>query len=434
MSAAVDLERAGKTCAIIEANNYLGGRVRTHSTSKVDLGASWCSGTVQQSVYDLCQKHSIALSVTDIEYGSLYTSTGRLSPSRMKELRETKSRVEASVERRSAALRAQSDVEAHSRVSYGELLDAAFKEEALTPETEREVRELFRSGLETLYACQLNTLSGLHFHEPPCEGKELVFPEGFTQVVDVLRKELSTTEVHTSTPVTQVQWAERFEEGCRVTTKDGKVWQGKAVIVTFSLGCLKASVDGAGDAPVFSPPLSPGKCSAIRGLGYGTLNKAWVSLSSDPCPSDPESVCMEYIPSPTLPLPAVFPFLLKQRRVGGQVTIVGLIAGELACSPSADTLVTSFKEQLKGMYGDSLPEVVDQGVVQWDKDPFFRGSYSYQTLGSHPSLRVTLREPCGSLFFGGEATQSVGMGYTHGGIDSGRRAASEVLQALGTPH
>jgi monoamine oxidase len=63
----------------------------------------------------------------------------------------------------------------------------------------------------------------------------------------------------------------------------------------------------------------------------------------------------------------------------------------------------------------------------WGTDPWARTGYSYVPAGGR-GLRATLAEPLGSLSFAGEATHVVRPGTVHGAIESGDRAAAEVLR------
>lgn len=84
----------------------------------------------------------------------------------------------------------------------------------------------------------------------------------------------------------------------------------------------------------------------------------------------------------------------------------------------------------------------------WALDPLFRGSYSYIAAGSSPADIKELARPlasCGSggdgrggegeprVFFAGEATHPTFFSTTHGGFESGRRAAEEVLACRSSP-
>ncbi len=70
----------------------------------------------------------------------------------------------------------------------------------------------------------------------------------------------------------------------------------------------------------------------------------------------------------------------------------------------------------------------------WPDDPWSHGSYA--TWGPGDATRywgsVGLAE--GGVHFAGEHTSMVSQGYLNGAVESGERAATEVLDALGLPH
>src|SRR5690606_25003612 len=69
--------------------------------------------------------------------------------------------------------------------------------------------------------------------------------------------------------------------------------------------------------------------------------------------------------------------------------------------------------------------------VDWPHDPFSLGGYSYIPVGgleAQPALGAAVEE---TLFFAGEATAPIGhMATVHGAIESGWRAASELLRSI----
>lgn len=68
----------------------------------------------------------------------------------------------------------------------------------------------------------------------------------------------------------------------------------------------------------------------------------------------------------------------------------------------------------------------------WSVDPFARGAYSYPLVGGAGASKVLSRPVLNSLFFAGEATEpEESSGTVHGAIRSGRRAARQVLGAIG---
>jgi monoamine oxidase len=64
----------------------------------------------------------------------------------------------------------------------------------------------------------------------------------------------------------------------------------------------------------------------------------------------------------------------------------------------------------------------------WRADPFSRGAYSYVGVGALTAQKTLAMPAEGTLFFGGEATDSDQAGTVAGAIASGRRAAHELLR------
>ncbi|MGH2522766.1 MAG: flavin monoamine oxidase family protein, partial [Anaerolineales bacterium] len=66
----------------------------------------------------------------------------------------------------------------------------------------------------------------------------------------------------------------------------------------------------------------------------------------------------------------------------------------------------------------------------WTGDPWTRGSYSYWKVGQYTQFAGVEREPEGNCFFAGEHTSIDFQGYLNGAVETGQRAADEVLDSL----
>ena len=76
-------------------------------------------------------------------------------------------------------------------------------------------------------------------------------------------------------------------------------------------------------------------------------------------------------------------------------------------------------------------EFVRGALMDWPNEPWILGGYSYTPVGAG-AAREELAEPLSTLFFAGEATSINGhVGTVHGAIESGWRAAAEVLSSAG---
>ena len=69
----------------------------------------------------------------------------------------------------------------------------------------------------------------------------------------------------------------------------------------------------------------------------------------------------------------------------------------------------------------------------WVQDPWVRGSYAAFLPGQLTSFWGATGQRQGSVHLAGEQTSTYSQGFLNGGVESGSRAAAEVLAALGLP-
>ena len=67
----------------------------------------------------------------------------------------------------------------------------------------------------------------------------------------------------------------------------------------------------------------------------------------------------------------------------------------------------------------------------WDRNPWSLGSYALIKTGQYTSFYGVEGEPSGHVHFAGEHTSIESQGYLNGAVESGQRAAGEVLASLG---
>lgn len=209
-------------------------------------------------------------------------------------------------------------------------------------------------------------------------------------------------------------------------------FEARAVIVTLPLGVLQAE-PGDDAAVSFSPELRE-KHSALEGLVMGSVLKVALRFK-DPFWTRLDGGRYRK---------AGFFF-----RVGGhfptfwsalpenQTTLNGWYGGPgsaLLSNESAAVIIGAAVDSLQTIFGGavSIRDELDKGrVCNWQRDPFFRGGYSYVALGGD-GARTVLAKPLGDkLFFAGEATDDRGEACTvAGALASGERAAREVAASL----
>ena len=114
----------------------------------------------------------------------------------------------------------------------------------------------------------------------------------------------------------------------------------------------------------------------------------------------------------------------------GRAGILSLLAGG---SASDETAALIERDGVSGLIrsldwlGSSKAELLGWRQARWESDPWSRGGYAVFDSAFKPALRGLLAQPCGRLFFAGEHTSTIWQGYMNGAVESGHRAAAEVL-------
>ena len=90
-----------------------------------------------------------------------------------------------------------------------------------------------------------------------------------------------------------------------------------------------------------------------------------------------------------------------------------------------------FLNQLEPVLPGIAPEWNRRAVLNyWTGYPWTLGSYSYFKVGQDTKIAGVAGEPEGNCFFAGEQTSLDSQGFLNGGVESGERAAKEILFAL----
>ena len=230
--------------------------------------------------------------------------------------------------------------------------------------------------------------------------------------------------------VERVRWGGALVsvEGRNLASGESVVCAARQAVVTVPLGVLRAG------SIVFDPELSAEKRHAIRAVGFGRALSVAVRLRGSNLARRLGRFILLWGGSAST-------FLRPSYDAGGpdEVLVAFTVGSEAArrAALSDREVVEETLNELRTTIGDaaSLGSCDAWTISRWATDPFLMGAYSFPAPGSHPSDRRALAAPEGGrLFFAGEATHFGGEPATvHGAIETGRRAADELLGSRGTP-
>jgi monoamine oxidase len=251
--------------------------------------------------------------------------------------------------------------------------------------------------------------------EPPETRRHFRLIDGYSDLVSRAAAGLSIT---VERPVTSVRWDDRSAEVCA----GDRVERVDRVIVTVPLGVLRR-----GDIE-FIPELPEPKRNAIHKLNTGHISKVILRFDHVYWPPN-----MTFL---WTPLSTQVWWRPGQGQPDESPVLTAFFGGQAAAdleSASEAEVVAEAARQLGDILRQPLSgHVLDGRYIAWGREPHIWMGYS-SAPPNGDGLRDALAAPAGALYFAGEATNASHPATVHGAIESGTRAAAEVLDSLNAP-
>jgi monoamine oxidase len=324
----------------------------------------------------------------------------------------------------------------------GEVKDQSFKEFLKSKNMPARDKAIASRYVEGFDAAQLDKV-GIHGLTEENEAKHLIegerafrLPGGYDSVANVLMNEARShgAEFRLNTPVTELRWSSNKVEALCETTRDAPLTAHKALI-TIPLAVLKLEHEQGSIR--FVPALPQWKLDAIRSLEMGAAlrivlrftHRFWEDLEI-PGAEREDLKQLGFIHYPDASLPTWWTLL------GSEPILVGWAGG-----PTAQRLLSLSDAEIESRALESLSLIfgVNKNVLRtfvaqsyfhnWHTDPLSRGAYSYVPVNGMEHQLNLAKQVDDTLFFAGEATSLGHFGTVHGAIQSGMRAAREILTA-----
>jgi len=410
LGAARELTRQGHEVVVLEARDRRGGRIWTSNTwpdIALDFGASWIHGVEGNPITELADEIKARRIITYYARAATFHSTGRPLTKAETVQMESIGKRAVSVLRKAQHL--EEDRSVRQALAGLEL------ELKRSPQASHFLNMYLSSTLEHEYSGSAHQLSAQWFDSAKeFDGDDALFAQGFHVITEFLARGI---EVKLSQVVKEIHWR---QANVKVVTQTGE-FIADQVIITLPLGVLQS------DAVQFMPALPDEKREAIAKLGMGVLNKCYLRFPRAFWPKDID--WLEYV--------AVrhgeWTEWVSLQRAAKMPILLGFNAADYGREIEAlsdNEIVASAMQTLKTIFGTAIPQPSDHQITRWASDPFARGSYSYNALGSTPEMRDALAAPLNrQVFFAGEASSKLYFGTAHGAYLSGLRAASEVLSS-----
>jgi monoamine oxidase len=212
-------------------------------------------------------------------------------------------------------------------------------------------------------------------------------------------------------------WTLSFRQG--TATKDVTA---DHVVLALPFSILRSSVD------LKRAGFPPRKTTAINELGMGTNSKLHVQFKSrlwNSLGSNGETYADTGYQNT---------WEVTRGQPGSAGILVDYTGGNIGASFGSGT-PTSRAQQFLGQIEPVLPGITKQWngsatVDWWQGNQWSKGSYSYWKVGQYTKFGGAEGEQVGTCHFCGEHTSVDFQGYLNGGVETGQRAAAEILAAL----
>ncbi|KAJ5172674.1 hypothetical protein N7492_005267 [Penicillium capsulatum] len=450
LRAAVMIQAAELSCAVVEATDRVGGKTLTLPSKQTgpgvnDLGAAWINDTTQSEIYKLVQQYGLQTEVQmdrgydvwEQEHGVILSPHGVLPEEQA---------LLGQVIQKFAELAADVNLEDPMKGPGAKELDSvSLQEYCLQAFHSDPVATLLNTVSQSLIGIESKDISALSFlhscksgtgfqamiSDTKDGGQYLRLQQGTQLISKNMAQELKPGSLWLSTPVTHIEQC--AETGlCTVRCARNAVLRAKKVILSVATP-LYSKIG-------FTPPLPAEKQRLAQEnlLGYYSkmifvFEKPWwrtAGLSGEIKAQDHGPILFSVDTS----VPGDDQWSISCFIVGGRgLEWSKLSQGERYSSAWSQLRSTFDKVDLKTGKIE-IPEPINTLELEWSKQEFFHGG---PCPVSPPGLLSSIdgaavRKPFGNVHFVGTETALAWKGYMEGAIRSGSRGAEEVIEALRT--
>ncbi|MBS0922862.1 FAD-dependent oxidoreductase [Providencia sp. JGM181] len=415
-----------KKVLILEARDRLGGRIHTREIDNqfYDLGASWIHGITDNPISAIAQQHHIQTVVFNYQDAIFYKKNGLVLCENEKEafeagldyLMEQFETISSPCQFNNAAEALNSWLQSPE---FHHLLTVDHHaSQSLFEQLQTGLHEFFEVIAEDPCACTLETLSPYFLQlEGFCEGDEVIFPRGYSQIIETLSNGL---DIRLNHPVEHIHYLDNY---VTITTLNGQQFNAHKVVVTVPLGVLKKNKIH------FTPALPEKTQEAIHQLGFGVFNKLFVTFEQAFWRKNSlNNVNSMYIHESDYWLNFMDVSAIYQKP-----TLLFLFGGLSAkwleeCDEYAAW--HELQQSLSKVF-DNVPAPIQLIKTEWEKDIYAYGSFSYPAPNYSADQIAQLKQPIDNkIFFAGEHLALLGAGTVHGAYQSGIDTANSLLNTL----
>ena len=402
LAAAKKLKDKGFTVIVLEAQEKIGGRLRTDRSLGIafDEGASWIHGPNGNPITKLASQAGANTYLTDDENLAVFDNNGTAYSDTFLDSQYTQFENVLNAVRRAGT---QID-------SFQTIFNSLYPTQA----NNRLWKYMLSAYLEFDTGGDISKLSSKYFYDDEAfSGKDVIVTNGYDKVANLLGQGL---DIRLNSRVTEINYNATKS---LVKVNENSI-EADYVIVSVPLGVLK------NNSISFQPSLPASKLSAIQNIQMGNVNK-FLFIWDTPF-WDPNIQYIGYTPETK----GKFNYLMNMKKflptINGLMTFAFGDYATITENMSDAQIISEVMAQLKTIYGNSIPNPTNMLRTKWGQNINTFGAYSFATNGTTSADFETMAtEINNKLFFAGEHTERDYRASVHGAYLSGIREADKII-------
>jgi len=390
------LARQGIDVQLLEASGTMGGRIRSlnnFSEVPLELGAEKIYGK-KTLLYELAKNENAPFS--SLKGDTYYALDGYVN---------TENQLENDEDFK-AALAIRDQLQDYSGP------DLTVEQFALNKGLSNRMKPLFNAMTANEYGTSMTQLSVNGLQEVKGRNESYILNgKSLSSLLEEKYKSVKEKILFNSV-VTSIDYS---GETIKVRDKKGTEYTADRVIISVPISVLKA-----GDLS-FTPPLPAEKMQAFSKIGMGPGMKFILKFNKKFWKEDAVKIYAPgYIPE----------FSVAGFGRSNLLTAVAYGEGAGFLSGLKEASATEVIKQLDTLFGGKVASrsLVDSHVMDWGKEPFIGGAFSFPTPGSKGARDVAAAPVPGKIFFAGEAMHTGGHFATvQGAVETAQKTVEEMI-------
>lgn len=401
LAAAKKLREKGFEVLVLEADDRIGGRLKTTKVNGFDFdeGASWIHGPNGNPISEIAKNSGASTYITDDESVKVFDKDGKIYSDKI--LSDAEDNFDSVME----------DLPRFGQLNQS--FKSVFENKYPQYTGDRIWKYMLSAYLEFNTGADISELSSLYFYDDEeFRGKDEIIVNGYSKIAEFLSKDI---EIKTNSVVQSIEYV---GNSVSVNTLNSN-FNCDYLVISVPLGILKANTIQ------FSPLLPDSKSIAISNLKMGVVNKFLLVWNSAFWEKDIQYI--GYTPEEK----GKFNYFLNVFKFSNFPALMTFAYGNYAKETESQSdfeIQNQIMAHLRSIYGAGIPDPVKLMRTQWGKNPFTLGSYSFVPVGGNSNDYNELAKPIDNkLFFAGEHTSKDYRGTVHGAYLSGIREADRII-------